>query len=618
MSYSIDKNLEQGMNLLAEGKKVDTALKLINKSARKGTTKGKSFFEVGKIIREGVPGLEPNIEESRKYYDAAFSHFFKEQCDSLDYREMGDYFYFGLGTEAVNKNRALEYYDLASKDGDELASERAEQVRKEIKAGTNTTVPVLTPETYVKEVKPEVVPEPVPVKEEPKEEKPVEEKPVEVKPEEKTEEKPVVAAPVVQPEEKPAEAKAEEKPETKVEEKVGESKPATYKMDKNLEEGINLLAEGKKVDTALKLINKSARKGTTKGKSYFEVGTILREGRAGIEPDVEKSRKYFDAALSHFYQEECDSLDYREMGDYFCFGLGTEAINKNRALEYYDLAYKAGDEVAKERADQIRREMKAGTSQTAPVLTPETVVKEVAPEIKPEPEVKPIEETKAPIVVPAPVVTPEAKPIITEDPAINKVIDEDQLLIKAIRLIDDSASSLQEKEDGVELADAACDQGSMRAAVLMGFLYQGEDQPLVETNLDLAKKYYETAIERGSINAEFRLGLLYLDDSATYKNDDKGHELILDSARKGYSYALCYLGDCFRAKTGDVRNLDVAYRYYALAGERGLGLGYHNMAEIDASRQQIDLARKHETYASQNGYNPEKGEQDPLFCNLHL
>ena len=47
MSYSIDKNLEAGMNLLAEGKKIDTALKLVNKSARKGTTKGKSFFEVG-------------------------------------------------------------------------------------------------------------------------------------------------------------------------------------------------------------------------------------------------------------------------------------------------------------------------------------------------------------------------------------------------------------------------------------------------------------------------------------------------------------------------------------------------------------------------------------------
>ena len=64
-AYRIDKNLALGRQLIEEGKKIDTALKLINKSARSGETKGKSYFEVGRIIRNGLPGLEANPEESR-------------------------------------------------------------------------------------------------------------------------------------------------------------------------------------------------------------------------------------------------------------------------------------------------------------------------------------------------------------------------------------------------------------------------------------------------------------------------------------------------------------------------------------------------------------------------
>jgi hypothetical protein len=68
----------------------------------------------------------------------------------------------------------------------------------------------------------------------------------------------------------------------------------------------------------------------------------------------------------------------------------------------------------------------------------------------------------------------------------------------------------------------------------------------------------------------------------------------------------------------DPRNLEVAYRYYSLAGERGLGISFHNMAEIDASRQENGLAKQHEQYAAENGYDPEKGDQNPLAASLHL
>ena len=55
-----------------------------------------------------------------------------------------------------------------------------------------------------------------------------------------------------------------------------------------------------------------------------------------------------------------------------------------------------------------------------------------------------------------------------------------------------------------------------------------------------------------------------------------------------------------------------------MAGDRGLGLGYHNMAEIDTSRQQLELAKEHEKLAMQNGYDPSLGYQDPLFYSLHI
>jgi hypothetical protein len=42
------------------------------------------------------------------------------------------------------------------------------------------------------------------------------------------------------------------------------------------------------------------------------------------------------------------------------------------------------------------------------------------------------------------------------------------------------------------------------------------------------------------------------------------------------------------------------------------------MAEIDASRQQLDLAAQHEKLATDNGYDPALGYQDPLFYSLHV
>lgn len=408
----------------------------------------------------------------------------------------------------------------------------------------------------------------------------------------------------------------------------------SYKIDKELQEGMDLLKEEKKIDSALKLINHSARKGTTKGKSFFEVGRIIRTGVPGLEANPEESRRYYDAAMNHFRHEPCDSMDYREMGDYYYYGLGTDAVNLNRALEYYDMAAKDDDELALQRATEIRETMKRGSATSAPALSPESALHEdmivsstekeettpanaVAEELVAEDKETVQETVYEPQVTVSPVVSSESKPVVTDNKIVNEIISADQLLIRAIRLLDSDVSSEQDKLDGLELAKAAADEGSLRANILLGYIYEGENA-LVEGNYDLSRKYYETAISLGSATAMYRLGKLYLEPDSPFYDDQVGHKLIEDSARKGYVFALCAIGDAFRIKVVDPRNLDIAYRYYALAGERGLGLGFHNMAEIDASRQHIDLAHEHEKLAADNGYDPEIGNQDPLFYSLHI
>ena len=128
----IDEDLQAGLDLIKNPNKVEAGLRLINKSARTGTTKGKSYFEVGRIIREGIPGLDANPEEARKYFDAAMEQFENSDQDSLDLRDMGDYYNYGLGNPPIDKNKALFYYESAAAKGDEISAQRAVEIRAQL------------------------------------------------------------------------------------------------------------------------------------------------------------------------------------------------------------------------------------------------------------------------------------------------------------------------------------------------------------------------------------------------------------------------------------------------------------------------------------------------------
>ncbi len=418
-----------------------------------------------------------------------------------------------------------------------------------------------------------------------------------------------------------------------------------YNIDKNLEEGLTLLNEGKQTEKAFKLINKSVRKGTTKGKSFFEVGRILREGLGGLNPNEEEARRYYDASLATYSkmdEKELDGLDYRNLGDYYSYGLGNEAIDINKALNYYHRGADDGDEICVERIKALEQEAVFGSAENAPILNgePEEAEEEAeAPYIydqqaaaapEEEEEVEPsVEESyeDSEYIAPeveaeeeeaeeAPASAPARRSFIAQNDYINQVAQNDILLVNGLRIIISPLSTASDVAEGVELVKRASDEGSMRAAVYLGHLYEGGEYSVVAKNLNLAKDYYELAVGRGSSAAEYYLGLLYLNPDFQQHNDLLGHEHILNSARKGYSYALNYIGDVYRSKVNDPKNLELAYRYYSLAGDRGLGLAYHNMAEIDASRQETILAREHERYAILHGYDPVNPRQDPLFFSI--
>ena len=428
-----------------------------------------------------------------------------------------------------------------------------------------------------------------------------------------------------------------------------------YNIDKDLQEGLNLLNEGKQTEKAFKLINKSVRKGTTKGKSFFEVARILGEGLGGLNPNAEEARRYYDASLATYAkmdEKAIDGMDYRNLGDYFSYGLGTESIDVNKALNYYRKGAALGDQICQDRINALEREAVFGSAASGPVISatapapapaPVAPAEEAAPiaqaetvaapyifdeaapapatapapvEASAEPEIEPEAEAEEPEIEEAPSLRPSARSFIAQNDYINSVAQKDILLVNGIRIINSPLSTASDIAEGVELVQKACDQGSMRAAVYLGHMYEGGDYSVVAKNLALAKDYYEIAVGRGSSSAEYYLGLLYLNPDFQQYNTLLGHEHILNSARKGYSYALNYLGDVYRQKVNDPKNLELAYRYYALAGERGLGLAYHNMAEIDASRQETLLAREHERYAILHGYDPVNPGQDPLFFSI--
>ena len=89
MAYSIDKNLEKGMKLLENEGKTEEGIELINHSAKNGTTKGKSYFSIAQIIREGKFGIQTDVEKSRVFYDRA-AEYLIENPDSMDDLYLGD------------------------------------------------------------------------------------------------------------------------------------------------------------------------------------------------------------------------------------------------------------------------------------------------------------------------------------------------------------------------------------------------------------------------------------------------------------------------------------------------------------------------------------------------
>ena len=106
-----------------------------------------------------------------------------------------------------------------------------------------------------------------------------------------------------------------------------------YRIDKNLALGRQLIEEGKKIDTALKLINKSARSGETKGKSYFEKSTPVSK----IADTIGCGDSFRAGCLSYVEDRKLDELKEKEIRQRLKKGneCGAKTCLVNGALHAY-------------------------------------------------------------------------------------------------------------------------------------------------------------------------------------------------------------------------------------------------------------------------------------------
>jgi len=63
-----------------------------------------------------------------------------------------------------------------------------------------------------------------------------------------------------------------------------------------------------------------------------------------------------------------------------------------------------------------------------------------------------------------------------------------------------------------------------------------------------AKEFFELAVDEGSIQAKYFLGLLYLDGKGTQKDLEKAEKLLLDAKKIGNARANCYLAQIYLEK----------------------------------------------------------------------
>ena len=178
------------------------------------------------------------------------------------------------------------------------------------------------------------------------------------------------------------------------------------------------------------------------------------------------------------------------------------------------------------------------------------------------------------------------------------------LLLNGIHMLKDENS--ESKSDSIKIFKEAAKLGSVRALVVLGYLY--EKGYIVNQSNKLASDYYMLAIERGSINAKYRYGLILLGEGK-----EIGLYNIRDAAKDGLPQALNKMGDFYINGKFGLKDIEKAYSFYKLAAERGYALSYYNMSEIDKNYNRLDIADENYKNACNLGYKKENELQEVLL-----
>ena len=177
-------------------------------------------------------------------------------------------------------------------------------------------------------------------------------------------------------------------------------------------------------------------------------------------------------------------------------------------------------------------------------------------------------------------------------------------LLNGIHMLKDTNE--ERKVDAIKVIKDSAKYGSVRALVLLGYLY--EKGITVTQNNSVANEYYNLAIENGSLNAKYRQGLIELSDGK-----DIGLYKIREAAKQGLPQALNEMGNFYMNGRFGLKDFNKAYAFYRLAAERGDAKAYYNMSIIDRNLKHDDIADENYKKACELGYNSTDSKEEMSF-----
>lgn len=155
--------------------------------------------------------------------------------------------------------------------------------------------------------------------------------------------------------------------------------------------------------------------------------------------------------------------------------------------------------------------------------------------------------------------------------------------------------------DAIDSLKELAQKDNLLANTLLGVLYS-EGGEGYDINIRLAEEYLKKGMNLGGVTAEYRLGILYLQDN-DIRDPQLGVSLVRSAAKKGLKEALNSMGDIYYKGIVLPRNLATAKKFYILAGERKLGQALYNLSRLATEEGNYELAEKYKEKAALYGYN---------------